>query len=237
MATKGKQLRFNLEREREREILLLLRQARAKGVGVFLRGHPALDEVARELVTVTLASSPASLRSPRETFLSNSTEREKTGAGSNLGQTSSRTCRTQASSSSWWRQTEMGAESLAAASSTPHVKRRLKKFFFVQISVFVRGQKMSSELIHLLLDKTMARPEPRNRKTNPSNRPTKCKTVFVDSQRRDAAGRTLTRSDKDSVLKNPSNGMQNLSILCRPSEISRANTIPIWKVTRLWWWT
>ena len=50
MATKGKQLRFNLKRERE--ILLLLRQARAKGVGVFLRGHPALDEVARELVTV-----------------------------------------------------------------------------------------------------------------------------------------------------------------------------------------
>ena len=52
MATKGKQLRFNLARERSREILLLLRQARAKGVGVFLRGHPAPDEVARELVTV-----------------------------------------------------------------------------------------------------------------------------------------------------------------------------------------
>ena len=31
---------------------------------------------------------------------------------------------------------------------------------------------------------------------------TKCKTVFVDSHRRDAAGLTLTRSDKDSVLKN-----------------------------------
>ena len=32
--------------------------------------------------------------------------------------------------------------------------------------------------------------------------PRKCKTVFVDSQRRNAAGRTLTRSDKDSVFKN-----------------------------------
>ena len=64
---------------------------------------------------------------------------------------------------------------------------------------------MGSELIHLLLgpDKTMARPEPRNRQINPPNRPTKCKTVFVDSQRRDAAGRTLTRPDKDSVLKIP----------------------------------
>ena len=71
---------------------------------------------------------------------------------------------------------------------------------------------MSSELIHLLLDKTMARPEPRNRQTNPPNRRTKCKTVFVDSQRREAAGRTLTLSDKDSVLKIPLNGMQNLSI-------------------------
>ena len=99
-------------------------------------------------------------------------------------------------------------------------------FFFVQISVFVRGPKVSSELIHLLLDKiggsvlqccfffvhypldkTMALPEPRNRRTNPPNRPTKswkCKTVFVDCQprARDAAGRTLTRSDKDSVFKN-----------------------------------
>ena len=62
---------------------------------------------------------------------------------------------------------------------------------------------MSSELIHLLLDKTMARPEPRNRQTNRPNRRTKCKTVFVDSQRRKAAGRTLTLSDKDSVLKIP----------------------------------
>ena len=43
MATEGKQLHFDLERERE--ILLLLRQARAKGVGIFRRGHPALDEV------------------------------------------------------------------------------------------------------------------------------------------------------------------------------------------------
>ena len=90
-------------------------------------------------------------------------------------------------------------------------KKKKKKFLFFQISVFVRGQKMSSELIHLLLDKTMARPQPRNRQTNPPNRPTKCKTVFVDSQRRNAAGRTLTQSDKDSVLKIPSNGMQNLS--------------------------
>ena len=47
MATKGKQLRFDLERD-----LLLLRQARAKGVGVFQRGHPALDKVAQELVTL-----------------------------------------------------------------------------------------------------------------------------------------------------------------------------------------
>ena len=42
MATKGKQLRFDLERD-----LLLLRQGKAKGVGVFIRGHPALDEVAQ----------------------------------------------------------------------------------------------------------------------------------------------------------------------------------------------
>ena len=34
------------------EILLLLRQVRAKGVRVILCGHPALDEVAQELVTV-----------------------------------------------------------------------------------------------------------------------------------------------------------------------------------------
>ena len=215
MTTKGKQLRFDLERERERErerekerererererscFSASLARARAKGVGVFLRGHPALDEVARELVTVH-PDLFASLRSPRETFLSNSTEREKTGAGSSLGQTSSRT---QASSSSWSRQTEMGAERPAAATSMHSACEKKKKFFFVQISVFVRGQKMGSELIHLLLDKTMVRPEPRNRQTNPPNRPTKCKTVFVDSQRRDAAGRTLTRSDKDSVLKN-----------------------------------
>ena len=100
----------------------------------------------------------------------------------------------------------MGAERLAAASSIPHVRSSSSSR-----SVFVRGLKMSSELIHLLLDKMMARLEPRNRQTNPPNRPTKCKTVFVDSQRRDAAGRTLTRSDKDSVLKIPKNGMQNLS--------------------------
>ena len=48
LVTEGKQLRFDLWRE----ILLLLRQVRTKGVGVFLRGHPALDEVARELATV-----------------------------------------------------------------------------------------------------------------------------------------------------------------------------------------
>ena len=48
----------------------------------------------------------------------------------------------------------------------------------------------------------MARPEPRNRQTNPPNRPTKRKTVFVDSRRRDAASRTLTLSDKDSVERN-----------------------------------
>ena len=47
MAAKGKQLRFDLERD-----LLLLRQAKAKGVGVFQRGHPALDKVAQELVTL-----------------------------------------------------------------------------------------------------------------------------------------------------------------------------------------
>ena len=50
MATKGKKLWFDLERERE--ILLLLQQARAKDVGVFLRGHHSLDEVARESVTL-----------------------------------------------------------------------------------------------------------------------------------------------------------------------------------------
>ena len=55
----------------------------------------------------------------------------------------------------------MGAERLAAASSMHSACEKKKKFFFVQISVFVRGQKMGSELIHLLLDKTMVRPEPR----------------------------------------------------------------------------
>ena len=44
-----------------------------------------------------------------------------------------------------------------------------KKFFFVQISVFVGDQKQSSELVQLLLDETMAHPEPQNRQTNPSN--------------------------------------------------------------------
>ena len=38
-------------------------------------------------------------------------------------------------------------------------EKKKKKFFFVQISVFVRGQKKSSELIQLLLDKTMAHSE------------------------------------------------------------------------------
>ena len=47
MASKGKQLRFDLERD-----LFLLRQARANGFRVFQRGHPALDEVAEKLVTM-----------------------------------------------------------------------------------------------------------------------------------------------------------------------------------------
>ena len=88
----------------------------------------------------------------------------------------------------------MGAERPAAASSTPHVRRRRSSS---------SSRSLSSCAVSALLDKTMVRPESRNRQTNPPNRPTKCKTVFVDSQRRDAAGRTLTRSDKDSVLKIP----------------------------------
>ena len=48
MATnKGKQFRLDSERD-----LLLLRQVRVKGGRVFQRWHPALNEVARELVTL-----------------------------------------------------------------------------------------------------------------------------------------------------------------------------------------
>ena len=74
-----------------------------------------------------------------------------------------------------------------------------KKKNFVQTSVFVCNRKQSSELIQVLLDQTIAHPEPGNRQTHPPNWPTKCKTVFVDSQWRDATSHTLTRSDKDSV--------------------------------------
>ena len=148
------------------------------------------------------AGTPAFLRSPRETFLSNSTEREKTWAGSKAGtneqsNTSNTGLFIHLIKANW----NGGRETSCSVFHSACEKK--KKFFFVQISVFVRGQKMSSELIHLLLDKTMARPEPRNRQTNPPNRPTKCKTVFVNCQRRDAAGRTLTQSDKDTVLKIP----------------------------------
>ena len=124
MATKGKQLRFNRERERERERERSCFSCGRRGRRVlefFYVGTLPWTKLPGSWWPCTLTSSPASLRSPQETFLSNSTEREKTGAGSNLGQTSSRT---QASSSSWSRQTEMGAERLAAASSTPHVRRR-----------------------------------------------------------------------------------------------------------------
>ena len=127
MATKGKQLRFNLERERERSCFSCGRRGRSSEGSVlefFYVGTLPWTKLPVSWWPCTLTSSPASLRSPQETFLSNSTEREKTGAGSNLGQTSSRTRRTQASSSSWSRQTEIRAERLAAASSTPHVRRR-----------------------------------------------------------------------------------------------------------------
>ena len=97
----------------------------------------------------------------------------------------------------------------------------------------MRGLKMKSELIHLLLDKTMARPEPRNRQTNPPNRPKNCKTVFVDSQRCNAAGRTLTRSDKYSVLKILQNGMQNLSILTNQKYIRKTKRGRVCEVTRV----
>ena len=124
MATKGKQLRFNPERERERSCFSCGRRGRRVLEFSYVGTLPWTTELPGSWWPCTLTSSPASLRSPRETFLSNSTEREKTGAGSNLGQTSSWTRRTQASSSSWSRQTEMGAERLAAAYSTPQVRRR-----------------------------------------------------------------------------------------------------------------
>ena len=123
MATKGKQLRFNLERERERSCFSCCRRGRRVLEFSFVGTLP-WTKLPGSSWPCTLTSSPASLRSPRETFLSNNTEREKTGAWSNLGQTSRWTRRTQASSSSWSRQTEMGAERLAATSSTPHVRRR-----------------------------------------------------------------------------------------------------------------
>ena len=62
------------------------------------------------------------------------------------------------------------------------------------------------------VDKTMAHPQPRNQ-PNGWNRQTICKTVFVDRQRQSVAGRTLTRSNKNSVLKISKFGMQNLCIL------------------------
>ena len=101
MATKGKQLRFNLERERERSCFSCGRRGRRVLEFSCVGTLPSWTKLSGSWWPCTLTSSPASLRSPRETFLSNSTEREKTGAGSNLGQTSWRTRRTQASSSSW----------------------------------------------------------------------------------------------------------------------------------------
>ena len=98
MATTGKQLRFNLERERE--ILLLLRQARAKCVGVFLRGRPALDEVSRELVTVHSDLFVGLSKKSAWDLLNRTAQKERKleQEAIDLGQTSSRTRRTQASS-------------------------------------------------------------------------------------------------------------------------------------------
>ena len=47
----------------------------------------------------------------------------------------------------------------------------------------------------------MAHPEPQKRSHKPAKPTNEMQTVFVDNQRRNAAGRTLTRSDKDSVFK------------------------------------
>ena len=81
----------------------------------------------------------------------------------------------------------MGAERLAAVSSMHSACEKKKKFFFVQISVFVRGQKMGSELIHLLLDKTMVRPDPWT--TKPSNKPAEPTNEMQNSFRRQPATR------------------------------------------------
>ena len=123
MATKGKQLRFN--QEREREILLLLRQARAKGVGVFLRGHSALDDwVARELVTVHPdLFAGLSKKSAGDLIIEQHRKREnwsrKQSGTNEQSNTSNTGLFIQLIKANW-----NGAERLAAASSTPHVRRR-----------------------------------------------------------------------------------------------------------------
>ena len=174
MATKGKRLRF------EREMLLLC-QARAQGVGVFLRGHPAPDEVARELVTLHsglfAGLSRKSAGDRLNLLLEQHRKSEKWSTKQSGTNEQSDTPNTglfiQLIKANWNRGRETSCSVLQSACEK-------KKFFFVQIYVFVRGQK-SSELIQLLLDKAMAHSQLRNRQTNPPNRPTKCKTVFVDS--------------------------------------------------------
>ena len=123
MANKGKQLRFELERK----ILLLLRQARARGVGVFLRGHPALDKVARELVTL----HPNLFAGLSETFAGDrlyllleqhrkreNWSRKQSGANEQSNTSNTGLCIQQIKAN--WN----GGRRLATASSTPHVRRR-----------------------------------------------------------------------------------------------------------------
>ena len=118
MATKGKQLRFNQERERERSCFSCGRRGRRVLEFSYVGTQP-WTKLPGSLWPCTLPDPFAGLSKKSAGNLSNSTERERTGAGSNLGQTSCRTRRTQASSSSWSRQTEMGAERPAAASPVP----------------------------------------------------------------------------------------------------------------------
>ena len=182
MATKGKQLRFNLQRERERSYFSSDRRGR-RVLEFSYVGTLLWTKLPGSWWPCTLTSSPAFLRSPRETFLSNSTEREKTGAGSNLGQTSSRT---QASSSSWSRQTEMGGrETSCSVFHSACEKKKKKKIFFVQISVFVRGQKMSSGAD----PSAPGQDDGWSWTTKPSNKPAKPTNEMQNSFRRQPATR------------------------------------------------
>ena len=175
MATKGKQLLFNLrererERERERSYFSCGRRGRCWS---FLRGNPALDEVARELVTVHpdlfggLSKKSAGCLLIEQHRKRENWSRKQSGTNEQSN-TSNTGLFIQLIKANW----NGGRETSCSASpSVFHSACEKKtKFWFIQISVFVRGQKMSSEL-------TIARPEPPNRQTNPPNRPTKCKTL------------------------------------------------------------